>query len=891
MNSSFRTAFRALVLSLIIPLAAVVLAELAPNGLPTPTVASSNRTGPQPAAQTAQAAARQPAPIERTTNDQLAALANRAASPTERSQPAVTSRPSLASGNPPTRAVSQTNVSPSRSWSAADTLPDAEPPPLPSDPRRRAPKQRAVTLQPPEEEAADDAAPYQQFASHLTRMQRSLDQLSVSQQQSQQINQATQVLQQLQQQTQMAQLETRIKELTTQATPPDPSRTQPANATDGPALSVPTDSTKATKKPKKTEPKALLEEFFEESMDPEQPEESSDEPDMTSEDDSLPATKTPKETGPAVKPVITKSQPADDGSERFSLQLRDAEISTVLDMLGEFSGTNILASKEVTGKVSFNLHDVTIEEALDAILKVGGYSYTREGNFVYVTTTLIAEAKAKLNRKIVVKVYRPYYISTADFQVLLTPILTPVIGKISVTTPSETGVTTGGKSGGNSLSQRDAILVQDYAEVILEIDNILKEMDVPPTQVVIEATILSVKLDDSMKLGVNFSLLNQGGNQLVVGGNGASLNGASGIPGGAVTSIVPAAGEFIANAAGLKYGFLRGDASLFVQALETIADTRLVATPQLMVLNKQRAELIIGQRLSYKTLAFNGTQTAESVNFLDAGTKLQVRPFIAPDGNIRMELHPERSSGTINAVTGLPNLATTEVTTNVMVRDGVTVVIGGLIEETTAENFERIPFLGALPLVGPAFRNKTESVNRSELIVLITPRLVNLPDEEARGLGELVEGTEQADYFRDNTASFNRRNLARMQFELAQSYYDKGKYDRALHHIDDCLQHNKNDRSAWLLKKQIEDARKPRLRLGVNPAPQSSEPSAIPPSPDTYDNATDTATIIPTSAKTKPVAKTVVKAPAKIPVKSGTKVTPPERSHPKSRQVSARIAR
>ncbi|MBI5761569.1 MAG: hypothetical protein HZA46_23915 [Planctomycetales bacterium] len=418
-------------------------------------------------------------------------------------------------------------------------------------------------------------------------------------------------------------------------------------------------------------------------------------------------------------------------------------------------------------------------------------------------------------------------------------------------------------------------------------------MDIPPTQVVIEATILSVKLDDSMKLGVNFSLLNQNGNQLVVGGNGASLNGSSGIPGGAVNSIVPAAGEFIANAAGLKYGFLRGDASLFIQALETIADTRLVATPQLMVLNKQRAELIIGQRLSYKTLAFNGTQTAESVNFLDAGTKLQVRPFIAPDGNIRMELHPERSSGTINAVTGLPNLSTTEVTTNVMVRDGVTVVIGGLIEEQTAEQFERIPFLGALPLVGPAFRNKTESVSRSELIVLITPRLVTLPEEEARGTAELVEGAEQANHFRDNLASFNRRNLARMQFELAQSYYDKGKYDRALHHVNDCLQHSKNDRQAWLLKKQIEEAQKSRLRLGGNSTPPSPEPSDDKPRLDRYDNASNTSTIHTTSAKSKskPSANPPAKSPAKVATKSNTKNSPPQRLHPKVRQASAKIVR
>lgn len=844
MNASFRTAFRVLVLSLIIPLTAVVLAELVPGTFAGHVLAGK---AVAPAGRLAQAPRRgvgQPAPVEAASS---VAVVNDGA---EIGTAAKDERPSATSAGLPTRTVSRTTNAPAPApWTPGDLLPNADPPPMPGDQRSRPKRQPPVMLQAIEDEPADDVAPNPNLGSHFNRLQRSLDLLAQNQNTSQQINQATQLLQQLQNQTKLSQLEAEIKDLKSQAAPVQPQinpapapvatdpnlpvwpapGSEPANPVAAPAQN-PDDTNKARRDA--TEAPESDDMLFE---------------------DLKPPLEAESEKGPAVKPLITKGRPKNDGEERFTLQLRDAEIGTVLEMLGEFSGINVLAGRDVVGKVSFNLHDVTIDEALDAILKVGNYTYTKEGNFIYVTSNLAAEAKARLARKIVSKLYRPSYISAADFRVLATPLLTPGgIGRISVTTPSQTGIPSGAdQAGGDSLTQGDAILVQDYPEVIQEIDNVLKEMDVPPTQVVIDAIVLSVKLNDSLKLGVNFALLNRNGNQLVTSGNGQTLNSTTGLPGGAVNSIVPAMGEFIANTSGLKYGFIRGDVSLFINALESIADTNLVANPQLIVLNKQRAELIIGERLSYKTLAFNGTQTAENVNFLDAGTKLRIRPFIAPDGLVRMELHPERSSASINAQTQLPNLTTTEVTTNVMVRDGTTVVIGGLIEEQTDEQIERIPFLGGLPLIGPVFRNKTESTVRNELIVLITPRIVTEPNDDASGFVEKVEGQERHDHFRDNLEVINRRNMARLQFEMAQDCYEHGDYEKAWHHINDCLAHSKNDRRALQLKKQIEQVRRPRFWPWTRPAASPIEP---PPAPSSLENEYDEPISLP-GASIKPKTK------------------------------------
>ena len=278
----------------------------------------------------------------------------------------------------------------------------------------------------------------------------------------------------------------------------------------------------------------------------------------------------------------------------------------------------------------------------------------------------------------------------------------------------------------------------------------------PPAQVAIEAVILRVALNDSTSLGVNFALLDKHGRGLAVAGAGAALAGATGIPGtaaataggaagaaGAAGQAAAAFGTAFTDAAesGLRVGTVRGEVSSFVEALERFGTVSAVATPSVRVLNKQRGEVIIGQRLGYRTQSFNGTQTIQSVQFIDAGTKLVLRPFVAPDGLIRLEIHPELSTGTIDA-SGVPQLNTTEVTTNVMARDGQTVLIAGLIDEAVTEDSVGIPGLGSLPWVGGAFRQRTERISRSELVVLLTPRIVREPEDATRGAWLKCRGEE-----------------------------------------------------------------------------------------------------------------------------------------------------
>lgn len=503
------------------------------------------------------------------------------------------------------------------------------------------------------------------------------------------------------------------------------------------------------------------------------------------------------------KPGLMRFEPSSGQDDRFdNIDFDDVDITQALAKLGELSGMNILVGRGVSGRVpAANLKNVTAEQALDAITKSLGYVFERDGRFVFVWTAADSLARKQATRTTVSKVYRPRYVSVKDLQALITPMLSKSVGLIAVTAPAEIGLDESKtKVGGNSLAQTDAFLVVDFPEVITQIDAILAEIDVPPAQVVIEAMILSVKLEDSMKLGVNFALLSGDNKQLVTSGNGSQIKSSVGFPGAA--AIVPAMGDFVANTSGLKYGFLQGDLTGFIEALETLAETSVIASPSVRVLNKQKAELIIGERLGYKTITNNGVQSIENINFLEVGTKLLLRPFVTQDGLVRMEIHPERSDGKINAA-GLPESRTTEVTSNVMVRDGSTIVIGGLIEEQANQKQDRVPGLGALPIVGNLFKNKSSDTRRTELIVLITPRIIRDPDAECEGDLSRSENERRHEHFRDKLSPINRHNLARVEYERAARYFDEGDAERAKRHIDESLRHNRTDKDALRLRDQI----------------------------------------------------------------------------------------
>jgi type II secretory pathway component GspD/PulD (secretin) len=271
----------------------------------------------------------------------------------------------------------------------------------------------------------------------------------------------------------------------------------------------------------------------------------------------------------------------------------------------------------------------------------------------------------------------------------------------------------------------EIVVVQDYEQVLKTIDRVIAQIDVQPVQVLIEAVIVQVNLTKGMDLGVNFALLDGAGKALAVMGDGAAINAAAGFT---PASVLAAGGKLAGGYApspatnGLKFGFVSNSTTGFISALETMGETKVLASPRLLVLNKQRAELHLGKQLGYQTSTVSQTSTTQTVNFLNVGTQLRLRPFVSSDGMIRMEIHPERSTGEIDS-NGIPQTDTSQVTSNILIPDGATIVIGGLFDNQLDENWTGLPLLSRLPIVGVLFRHTTTATTRTELITILTPHI------------------------------------------------------------------------------------------------------------------------------------------------------------------------
>jgi len=479
----------------------------------------------------------------------------------------------------------------------------------------------------------------------------------------------------------------------------------------------------------------------------------------------------------------------------FQIHVRDADIRDVLRMLSEQSQRNIVATKEVTGKVSADLYDVTFKEALEAVLRSHGFGYLEKGNIIYVYTRPQLEAVLQAERKMGTRLYRLAYITAADAKALIAPALTSD-GSISISPAANVGIDTSSTdAGGNSYGSEDVLVVVDYEDNLKNIDALIEELDVRPQQVLIEATVLRAKLTEKNALGIDFNML-AGIDFKRLGG---TTDGLADLATGSGTSVDGLADRGAAtfrtdfNAAitggGLSIGFLSDNIAFFIRALESITDLTVLANPKLLVVNKQRGEVMVGNRDGYLTTTVTDTVATQTVQFLETGTRLVVRPFIGKNGYIRMEIHPEDSSGSVSQVgtSVLPEETTTEVTSNVMVRDGHTIVIGGLFREESKASRSQVPMLGDIPYIGPAFRSTIDDTDREEVIVLVTPHIIKQPQDEAVGEQYKDEVERFRVGMRKGLRWWGRNRRAQSYMRKARQFLRDGQPDRALWNVDMAL--------------------------------------------------------------------------------------------------------
>ncbi|HEX4132261.1 MAG TPA: hypothetical protein VHZ24_19680 [Pirellulales bacterium] len=467
-----------------------------------------------------------------------------------------------------------------------------------------------------------------------------------------------------------------------------------------------------------------------------------------------------------------------------TLHLDNVDVRKVLEMLSRDHAVNMLVSPNVAGSVTADLSGLTIEQTIDAILRSCSLAARNENGVLHICTPEELRAWKLANGRgepLGMRIYKLNYTRSTDLLKILKPFLSPQ-GQITASPAAQVGIrpinpisgqaaSSGGGSsssgggggggsggggggggssgssqqslsGGDSYAIQEALLIEDRESILVKIDKIVAELDAQPQQVLIEAVILFVTRTDGTSIGFNYGILDTTGNVLGVVGNGAAINAATGfLPSAAVTAAgllqTPASSSssggssssssggtgFAGNTQGLNIGNTNSNVTSFISFLETMGKVEVLATPRLLVINKQLAELQLGDRLGYSTFSQSLVSTTQQISFMNVGTLLRVRPFIANDGIVRMEVHPERSTGSI--VNGIPQASTSEVTTNVMVPDGATLIIGGLIDKQTEVDQNGIPILGTLPYVGVLFRQRNTNIVKKELVVLLTTRIWN----------------------------------------------------------------------------------------------------------------------------------------------------------------------
>jgi len=501
---------------------------------------------------------------------------------------------------------------------------------------------------------------------------------------------------------------------------------------------------------------------------------------------------------------------------------KDVSIKGALGMLAQMYQKNIVPSAKVDGMVTVtNLYDVTFEEALQAVL--GTNKYEIKGNFVRVYTN--EEFMADKTR-FEYAVFTLNYINAEEAKKLLTPLLSE-FGSIEATKAPEIAISSGEtlavQEGGNSMSLQDSIVMRDYPEIIAKAKSFIKQLDVKPLQVLVEATILSATLTEGLEFGIDLNLMagtslnGTASTETIVAENNISRGTAAEPPIKSISSIlngtpIETAGFAKAGSNGLRMGISTGDVRAMITALESITDTTVLANPKILALNKQVGTVFIGQSIGYRsstTVSGSGVATSGEVKFLKSGTQLSFRPYITDDGYIRMDIYPKDSSASKDT-DGVPTETTAELTTNIMVKDGQTVVIGGLFRDSVTSSKRQVPLLGDIPLIGELFKGTSEQTVRQEVIILLTPHIISEP-EQANGAERLEDVRRLAYNARANLSWLNRVRLDEQRYAKAVKYYDEGNYDAALAELDGQLEYSidRNYLDPLRLKERILQEKQP----------------------------------------------------------------------------------
>lgn len=460
------------------------------------------------------------------------------------------------------------------------------------------------------------------------------------------------------------------------------------------------------------------------------------------------------------KPALLREPTLEErvySGEPLSMEFQDVEIRSVLDILAQFTEMNIVANDSVAGNITLRLINVPWDQALDIILKSKNLGKRENGNVILVApATELAEQEAReLEAQQAVESFAPLrteYIrlSYARAQDVLT-LISQGSGATGGASTTTSGIANRANDNNTLLSDRgtvtvdertNTLIVKDVANSIENIRTLIGKIDIPVRQVMIEARIVSATDSFSKEIGVRWGILSNGAannRNLLVGGSNQTLwdlknfdvetttvNGQTvSYPSYDISRPDNLNVDLgVANPAGsIAFGLLSmSDVMLDLELSALQADNRgeVISTPKILTADKQTAKVSSGTQIPYQEASASGATTT---SFREAALSLEATPNITPDGKIGLQLLI--TNGTPTIINNQVAINEDSISTNVIIEDGQTVVLGGVFRNRTNNGVDKVPFLGDLPYIGRAFRKDVRSNNKEELLIFVTPKLIN----------------------------------------------------------------------------------------------------------------------------------------------------------------------
>ncbi|QNH00893.1 type IV pilus secretin PilQ [Pseudomonas sediminis] len=420
--------------------------------------------------------------------------------------------------------------------------------------------------------------------------------------------------------------------------------------------------------------------------------------------------------------------------EKLSLNFQDIDVRSVLQLIADFTDLNLVASDTVAGNITLRLQNVPWDQALDLVLKTKGLDKRQIGNVLLVAPAdeIAARERQELESQKQIAELAPLrreliqvnYAKAADMAKLFQSV-TSADGSADV-------------RGSVTVDDRtNSIIAYQTQERLDELRRIIAQLDIPVRQVMIEARIVEANVNYDKALGVRWGGASRRGNWSLYGKDGATSfdEGQAYLPGSDTVGdftledgVAPV--PFVdmgvaASTSGIGIGFLTDNLVLDLQlsAMESSGNGEIVSQPKVVTADKETAKILKGQEVPYQEASSSG---ATSTSFKEAALSLEVTPQITPDNRIIMEVKVTKDAPDFQrAINGVPPINKNEVNAKVLVSDGETIVIGGVFENTQTKAVEKVPFLGDVPYLGRLFRRDIVRDNKTELLVFLTPRIMN----------------------------------------------------------------------------------------------------------------------------------------------------------------------